>query len=163
LIEHPEMAAASESIARRFKLSGLHGLDFMLEAHTGNAHLIEINPRSTQVGHLSFGLERDLPAALYAALTGKEVQPTPKVTENDTIALFPQEWARDPNSEFLQSAYHDVPWEEPQLIRSCVRKGRQNARPSRHGLPAALSGDRRLSPAVAPSQSGSVQLNCKAE
>jgi hypothetical protein len=46
------------------------------------------------------------------------------VTENDTIALFPQEWARDPKSEFLQSAYHDVPWEESELIRSCVRKGR---------------------------------------
>jgi hypothetical protein len=163
LIEHPEMAGAAENIARRFKLSGLHGLDFMLEAHTGTAHLIEINPRTTQVGHLALGLERDLPAALYAALTGKDVQPSPKVTENDTIALFPQEWARDPKSESLQSAYHDVPWEEPELIRSCVRKGKQNAWPSRSGLAAAFSGDRRLSPVVAPSQSGSVRFDCKAE
>jgi hypothetical protein len=157
------MAGAAENIARRFKLSGLHGLDFMLEAQTGTAHLIEINPRTTQVGHLALGLERDLPAALYAALTGKDVQPSPKVTENDTIALFPQEWARDPKSESLQSAYHDVPWEEPELIRSCVRKGKQNAWPSRSGLAAAFSGDRRLSPVVAPSQSGSVRFDCKAE
>ena len=163
LIEHPEMAGAAENIARRFKLSGLHGLDFMLEAHTGNAHLIEINPRTTQVGHLSLGLEHDLPAALYAALTGNEIQPAPKITESDTIALFPQEWARDPKSEFLQLAYHDVPWEEPELIRSCVRKGKPNAWPSRSGLAAAFSGDRRLSPVVAPSQSGSVRLDCKAE
>ena len=97
LIEHPEMTAAAEKVARRFKLSGLHGLDFMLEAHTGNA-LIEINPRTTQVGHLALGLERDLPAALYAALTGKDVQAAAKVTENDTIALS-QEWARDPKSD----------------------------------------------------------------
>jgi glutathione synthase/RimK-type ligase-like ATP-grasp enzyme len=160
-IEHSEMADAAEKIARRFKLSGLHGLDFMLEAHTGNAHLIEINPRTTQVGHLSLGLEHDLPAAMYAALTGKEIQPVPKVTENETIALFPQEWARDPKSEFLQSAYHDVPWEEPELIRSCVRKGKQKT--LRPGLAVAFSEDHRLSPMVAQSQSGSVRLNCKAE
>jgi len=163
LIEHSEMARTAEKVALRFKLSGLHGLDFMLEAHTGNAHLIEINPRTTQVGHLALGIQRDLPAALYAVLTGKETQPAPKITESDTIALFPQEWARDPKSEFLQSAYHDVPWEEPALIRSCIRKAKQTAQPSRPGLAAPLSGDRRLSPVVAPSQSGSVRLNCKAE
>jgi len=163
LIEHPEMTAAAEKVARRFKLSGLHGLDFMLEAHTGNAYLIEINPRTTQVGHLALGLERGLPAALYAALTGKDVQAAAKVTENDTIALFPQEWARDPKSEFLHSAYHDVPWEEPELIRSCIRKAKQTAQPSRPALAVALSGDRRLSPVVAPSQSVSVRLDYKAE
>ena len=61
----------------------------MLEAHTGNAHLIEINPRATQVGHLALGPGRDLPAALYAALSGICPPAAPKVTENDTIALFP--------------------------------------------------------------------------
>jgi len=120
LIEHPEMSAAAEKIARRLKLSGLHGLDFMLEPHTGNAHLIEINPRTTQVGHLALGLGHDLPAALYAAMTGKDVQPAPKVTENDTIALFPQEWKRNPASPFLWFGYHDVPWEEPTLVSACV-------------------------------------------
>jgi hypothetical protein len=44
------------------------------------------------------------------------------VTESDTIALFPQEWMRDPASEYLTSGYHDVPWEEPELIRACVGK-----------------------------------------
>ncbi len=87
---------------------------------TGNAYLIEINPRATQVGHLNLGPGRDLPAAVYAALIGKAAQPAPKVTEKNTIALFPQEWIRDPHSSFLQSAYHDVPWQEPALIRHCV-------------------------------------------
>jgi len=120
LIENAEMSAAVEAMARRLNLSGLYGFDFMLEAETGNAHLIEINPRSTQVGHLSLGPGRDIPAALYAALSGRAVQSAPKVTENDTIALFPQEWIRDPESPFLRSAYHDIPWEEPELIRDCV-------------------------------------------
>jgi hypothetical protein len=117
LIEHAEMSAAVETMVRRLNLSGLHGFDFMLEAHTGYAHLIEINPRATQVGHLTLGAGRDLPAALYAALSGAELRTAPKITENDTIALFPQEWIRDPDSPFLQSAYHDVPWNEPELLR----------------------------------------------
>ena len=121
-IENTEMLTAAQKIVRRLKLSGVHGFDFMLESHTGNAHLIEINPRVTQVGHLALGPGRDLAAALYSALSGDPVQPAPKVTESDTIALFPQEWLRDPASSFLKSGYHDVPWEEPELLRACVEK-----------------------------------------
>lgn len=119
-IEHPEMAAAAVKIARRLKLSGFYGLDFMLEAGTKNAYLIEINPRTTQVGHLALGPGRDLPAALYSAITNNSIEPAPPVTSNDTIALFPQEWKRDPASPFLLSAYHDVPWAEPELVRTCA-------------------------------------------
>jgi formate-dependent phosphoribosylglycinamide formyltransferase (GAR transformylase) len=121
-IENAEMLTAAEKLVRRLKLSGVHGFDFMLESHTGNAYLIEINPRSTQVGHLTLGPGRDLPAALYSALSGDPLRTGPKVTENDTITLFPQEWLRDPASPFLISGYHDVPWEEPELLRACVAK-----------------------------------------
>jgi hypothetical protein len=120
LIENAEMVAATEKMARRLELSGLHGFDFMLEAQTGQAYLIEINPRATQVGHLTLGHGRDLPGALYAAITAQPPRPAPKLTENDTIALFPQEWMRSPASAFLRSGYHDVPWEEPRFVRACV-------------------------------------------
>jgi biotin carboxylase len=125
LLENREMSAAAEKMARRLKLSGMHGFDFMLEAQTGNAYLIEINPRSTQVGHLTLGLGRDIPAALFAAVSGQGVRPAPRVTADDTIALFPQEWIRDPASPFLQSAYHDVPWDRPELIRASVSARRK--------------------------------------
>jgi formate-dependent phosphoribosylglycinamide formyltransferase (GAR transformylase) len=125
LVDNPEMAAAAEKMARRLNLSGLHGFDFMLEKETGNAYLIEINARATQIGHLALGPGRDLPAALYAAVTGNMVQPAPKLTEKDTIALFPQEWLRNPKSPFLKSGYHDVPWDEPELVRTCIRKSRK--------------------------------------
>jgi len=118
LIDGCEMSIAAEKIVRRLNLSGLVGFDFMLEEQTGSPYLIEVNPRATQVGHLTLGSGRDLPAALYAALTGEEIREAPKVTENRTIALFPQEWKRNPESSFLQSGYHDVPWEEPDLIRA---------------------------------------------
>jgi hypothetical protein len=125
VVENSEMSAASQEMVGRLGLSGLHGFDFMVESHTGNAYLIEINPRATQVGHLRLGPGRDLPAALYAAVSGHAVQVVPKITENDTIALFPQEWMRDPESPFLRSAYHDVPWEEPELLQACLRLRRK--------------------------------------
>jgi hypothetical protein len=123
LIDNSEMSAAAERMARRLNLSGLYGFDFMVEANTGAAYLIEMNPRATQVGHLTLGPARDLPAALYAAVTGEPIRVAPKVTESTTIALFPQEWARNPDSEFCRSGYHDVPWGEPALLFECIRRG----------------------------------------
>lgn len=124
-IEDADMISATEKMVRRLNLSGLHGFDFMLEAHTGSAYLIEINPRTTQVGHLRLGPGRDLPAALYAASFGGIVDETTKITEDDTIAFFPQEWLRNPGSAFLRSGYHDVPWDEPELVRICLRRPRR--------------------------------------
>jgi predicted ATP-grasp superfamily ATP-dependent carboligase len=129
LIENEDMSATAQRMARRLELSGLHGFDFILETRTGNgnAHLIEMNPRATQVGHLMLGPGHDLPAALYAALTGADIQAAPKVTDKDTIALFPQEWLKNPSSTYLRSAYHDIPWEEPEFILACLeRRQKQN-------------------------------------
>ncbi len=138
--DNPEMCAAVEKMVRRLNLSGLHGFDFMLEAHTGRPYLIEINPRTTQVGHLTLGPGRDLPAALCAAVSGTTTHPAPKVTENNTITLFPQEWMRDPTSPFLQSGYHDVPWEEPQLLRACLRHAqKQNVSQAQQSWEQVLS------------------------
>ena len=127
LIDNADISSAAEKMVRRLKLSGVHGFDFMLEEQTGNAYLIEMNPRATQVGHLALGLGRDIPAALYATLSRQNLQPMCAVTENDTIALFPQEWIRDPNSSFLRSAYHDIPWEEPELVRDCATNRRKQS------------------------------------
>jgi hypothetical protein len=127
-IENAEMEHAARTMVRRLKLSGLCGFDFMLESGTRDAYLIEINPRSTQVGHLALGPGRNIPAALFAAVTGETVRDTAAVTDKDAIALFPQEWLRDPGSAYLRTAYHDVPWDEPDLIRECVR-GRKKPAP----------------------------------
>lgn len=125
LIEDPDMISATEKMVRRLNLSGLHGFDFIFETQTGNAYLIEINPRPTQVGHLRLGARRDLTAALHGAISGGAVRESTKITDHDTIAFFPQEWLRNPESAFLRSGYHDVPWQEPELLRACVRKQRR--------------------------------------
>ena len=84
LIDHPEMAVAVEKMVRRLNLSGLLGFDFMVDAGNGDAFLIEINPRITQVGHIALGTGRDLPAALFAAMSGVSVPSAVKVTDNDS-------------------------------------------------------------------------------
>lgn len=129
VLDNAEMSLAIEKIVRRLNLSGLHGFDFILEEQTGHPYLIELNPRATQIGHLTLGPGHDLPAALYAAASGDPIQPVPAVTEKDTIALFPQEWIRDRRSAFLLSAYHDVPWQEPEFIRACIEGSRVNEAP----------------------------------
>jgi biotin carboxylase len=160
-IENQEMPIAVEKIVRRMGLSGLCGFDFMLESTTGNAYLIEINPRATQVGHITLGAGRDLPAALYAAVTGQGIRVAPAVTQNDTIALFPHEWARDPRSELLRTGYHDVPWDIPELVHACIQRSREQskwytraARSYEIGVPSLVK---------APAKNSAVRLDCSAD
>jgi len=158
-IEHPEMSGAAGKIASRLNLSGFYGLDFMIESKTRNAYLIEINPRTTQVGHLALGEGQDLPAALYAALTASIPQAKPRVTENDTIALFPQAWKRDPASPFLITAYHDVPWQAPAMVSACataVRKQHANSGQEAVAVSAASDRTKAQMPAIAETKSAQV-------
>jgi len=119
IIKNTEMDVAAESLVRGLGLSGFWGLDFILEANTAAAYFIEMNPRATPICHLSLGAGQDLPAALCARLM--DINPVatvpPPITEQNVISLFPGEWQRNSSSEYLRSAYHDIPWEEPELVR----------------------------------------------
>jgi bifunctional aspartokinase / homoserine dehydrogenase 1 len=145
LINDPEMTTATGKMVRALNLSGVHGFDFMREAQTNTVHLIEVNPRATQVGHLRLGPGRDLAASLFAAVSGELVNIAPKTTESDTIALFPQELTRDPASPFLRVGHHDVPWEEPELVLAAAHRLRRRI-PwySRPGFRVFFAGSARL-------------------
>jgi predicted ATP-grasp superfamily ATP-dependent carboligase len=121
LIDIPEISATVKKMVSRLGLSGLVGFDFILEEQSGRPYLIELNPRATQTCHLRLGEGRDLVAALRFRISGEALQAVPRVTDNDVIALFPQEWQKDPDSEFIKSAYHDVPWDEPELVRAAIQ------------------------------------------
>jgi ATP-grasp domain len=118
VIDSAEMFAIAGPIVRRLGVSGFFGFDFIIEPVSGRPHLIEINPRATQINHLALGAGRDLTAALRARFCDEPVREAPPVTDQDTIALFPQEWRRDPRSPFLATAYHDIPHDAPDLIRA---------------------------------------------
>jgi ATP-grasp in the biosynthetic pathway with Ter operon len=111
------MVAAARSIARHLQLSGFCGFDFVLDDDTKQPQLIEINPRATQINHFPASAGPDLPTALIGALCGQAAINSAERAPYDQVALFPQEWQRDPNSELLSTVFHDVPYEEPELLR----------------------------------------------
>ena len=113
----PGNREATRLIAKHFGLSGLHGLDFIRD-DAGHVHLLEINPRATQGGTLPFGPGRDLAAALTSCLSSRATLRRP--IPNDTVVFFPNEWANNPASTFLKEGYHDVPWDDPMVLRMCL-------------------------------------------
>ncbi|HTT82576.1 MAG TPA: hypothetical protein VMF67_03765 [Rhizomicrobium sp.] len=112
-VDCADIAHATQKIARRFGLSGIHGMDFIRDA-SGVAHLIEINARATQGSTLAFGHGRDLTAALAGCLLPNA--PARPAIAKDIVAFFPREWKRDPLSPYLLSAHHDVPWDDPGVL-----------------------------------------------
>jgi hypothetical protein len=121
VVDNADMIKVASAVVQRLGISGFCGFDFVVEENSGRAYLIEINPRATQINHLALGTRRDLIATLRARIAGEPVAKTPAITDYDIIALFPQEWQRDPESSFFLTAYHDVPRDEPALVRAYVR------------------------------------------
>ena len=119
-IENAQMSEAVDRLVRRLGVSGLWGFDFVLQASTEAAYLVEANPRATPVCHLPLGAGQGLAAALYTRLTGSAPRTAPERLERTTVVMFPGEWRRDPASPYLRSHYHDVPWDEPALVRDCI-------------------------------------------
>lgn len=144
LLNHQEIERASRLLARRFKLSGLHGLDFVIDDATQAAYLIEMNPRATQLGHLNVSPQGNLADALSTRLMSRADPPeaSARRIQNDTIALFPHAWKADPGNQFLTSGYHDVPWEQPALVRELMR----DSWPDRRLLNRILNVLKRLNP-----------------
>lgn len=117
LIENTQMSEAVKKIVRRLGLSGFVGFDFVIENHSGQAYLIEINPRVTQTCHLQLGAGRNLCAALCASISVKPVPRTPSVTANQTIVLWPHISQRLLPRRIADDAYFDTPRDDPEVVR----------------------------------------------
>jgi hypothetical protein len=144
LLRNDEIENTSRLLAKRFQLNGFHGLDFVIEDTTQAAYLIEMNPRATQLGHLNVFPWGNLADALAMKLTNRTVSKAAAVRriQSDTIALFPQAWKTDPGNPLLTAGYHDVPWEQPALVRELMRQ----PWPERRLLNRILNGLRLLRP-----------------
>jgi hypothetical protein len=128
VVEHAEMNATAEAVIGALAYSGFASLDFMLDLE-GRAHLIELNPRPTPIAHLGERFGDCLCRHLHAALTGAEYRPARTLALPSRVALFPQEWVREPTSAHLQAGvFHDVPWDEPDLVEAYVGVGRGQMR-----------------------------------
>jgi thioesterase domain-containing protein len=94
VIDHPRMAEAARRLVRRFGLSGFCGFDFII-SETGDAHLLELNPRLTPTAHL--------------LVEGNLQRP-------ETLVLFPAEPGLGRESGTAVSGVLDVPMRAPALI-----------------------------------------------
>lgn len=121
IIDNPEMVETARRIVKALGISGLVGFDFMIAAATGVAYLIEMNARNTPICAVRLGVNRDLAGALVARLAGTMARERPTRTDRDIIVFFPDTWRVDPSSQFLSTGYHDVPWEQPDLVRYLIR------------------------------------------
>ena len=118
-IEHPEMMQTAQQMIAELGYSGFASLDFIVDA-SGQAHLIELNSRPTPICHLGEYLGSDLCLALRHALEGRPWADRDPANLPKKVALFPQEWVRNPSSPHFADSYHDVPWDEPDLLEAYV-------------------------------------------
>jgi hypothetical protein len=121
LVENDEIRTGAERIAARLQLSGFHGLDYILEDGTGDAYLIELNPRCTQLGHLQACVDGDLAGILCRAFSDAAAQTSQTPIDGRVIAFFPEALMSDPPCPYLRDAYVDAPQEEPRLVRELMR------------------------------------------
>jgi predicted ATP-grasp superfamily ATP-dependent carboligase len=121
LTENAEIRQAAELIAQRLKLSGFHGLDFVLEEETEHAYLIELNPRCTQLGNLSIPNQGDLVGVLCGSFPGGNAIRNRSSIQEETVAFFPEALYAKPRCPHLNTSYVDVPWDEPRLVVELMR------------------------------------------
>ena len=120
-IENAEMVRAAERIASRLRLSGLFGLDFIIETGSEATYLLEMNPRCTPLCHIQLASGPDLVAALHARLAGRPfpIAPASAQNDNEVIAYYPRAW--NSNGDVLKSCFQDLPRGEPALARALLR------------------------------------------
>ena len=130
LIDHSEMAIFAERMVKRLDLSGFVGFDFVLDS-SNHAWIVEMNPRVTPICHFSIADGTNLAGSLYSQMTG--LQPLSRIApiKSGLIVLFPNEVVRSADSEYLHSCQHDVPWNEPEFVRSVLDQALRTGIPRR--------------------------------
>lgn len=122
------IARMTTAMVEAFGASGVLSFDFILDA-SGNPMLLECNPRPTYIFHLAPYAGLDLARSLVDGFRGDiPATPSANVAPAAEIAFFPSEWRRSADSVAIRTAIHDVPWDEPDLIRAMMRPRLRNWR-----------------------------------
>jgi predicted ATP-grasp superfamily ATP-dependent carboligase len=108
-----EVRARSQSLIAGLGLTGFCAIEYVRDATTGELFLLEINRRVTPGAHA--GALRDAIAGLPASVPNDLPPGFDRI-----IAQFPQEWLRDPGSDFLRRHPVDAPWDEPELFEAML-------------------------------------------
>lgn len=89
LIHDTRISRAGHLLAAHLGLSGFFGLDFMLDHGTGEPFLLELNPRSTQLGHIAVGGQPGLAELLWSQWTGQPLPPLAPADLGTSIGFYP--------------------------------------------------------------------------
>lgn len=119
-VEQPEVDGHIKALVAGLGYSGFGSADFIIEETSGTPYLLELNPRPCPISPIGRLAGHDLCRALYCAMTGTAYERIRATDPVARVALFPQEWQRDPRSPLLSEAFHDVPWDDPELLRALV-------------------------------------------
>jgi hypothetical protein len=104
-------------VTEKLCYNGFGSLDFLLEEKTNKIYVIELNSRPTPPCHFSSEVvTHDLCSILYKTINQIEVEM--KTFKPFTVAMFPNEKRRDPESPFLTEAYHDIPHDDESLLNA---------------------------------------------
>jgi hypothetical protein len=139
-VENPEMEAAARTLAERLQLTGLFGLDFVVDKEAGRTWLIELNARPTPISHMAFGPGRDPVAAILSAVSGAPPVVRPATPMGAAIALFPH--CLRPGAA-PDRAVLDLPTDQPRLVRTFAPSYR---RPVAAHAPAAFAAVEKAQP-----------------
>ncbi|MCX7383344.1 MAG: hypothetical protein NT133_18455 [Alphaproteobacteria bacterium] len=115
LLNDPAMTDAGQKLVGRLGFTGFGGLDFMRDDATGQLWFLRFNARPTPLVHLGHLAGGDLCAALYGAVTNAPSR-APKQFAESTVALFPQDWQRDPDAADRGTTHVDLPEEDDRLL-----------------------------------------------
>jgi hypothetical protein len=115
LIRDPTMAEAARRMVARVGFTGFGGVDFIRDEATGKLWFNKFDPRPTVLCHLGHLAGGDLCTPLMAAVSGTHPVPQ-RTTKETTVALYPQDWARDPDAVDRGAEHLDVPDDDPRLL-----------------------------------------------
>jgi hypothetical protein len=110
-----EIEKSVRKIASELSFTGFASFEFIVEEKSKKAFAVEFNARPTPSCHMdSTAVVNDLCECFYNGLNRRPIEK--KAFRSYTIAMYPGEKRRDPNSPFLNSAFHDVPLQDPNLL-----------------------------------------------
>ena len=119
VVDVPKVATHAARFVERVQYSGFGSLQCVIDPKTKSPRFHEFNCRPVPVHHLGEeAVGVDFCKAWHAELDGQPTPQFPGPVLKRQVALFPQEWLRDPQSKYLTTnALHDVPWDDPALLR----------------------------------------------
>jgi hypothetical protein len=140
LIEDARISRAGRLLAEALRLSGFFGLDFILDARSGEPLLIEMNPRSTRLGHIAVSGRPDLAACLWSQWTGQDATVLGEPSLPSEIGFYPegQRWLN--TGEAQENCRCDVLAGEEEVIDSLLHAPAKGHKPLRKRIWSSLSG-----------------------